>query len=60
MANEQREGETLQEYRDRLNREFEEKFPKLARLSSRDPWDPSDDVFLEFVTGEKLKPPRES
>src|SRR5271156_4082909 len=29
MANEQRKDETLDEYRDRLNREFEEKFPKL-------------------------------
>jgi hypothetical protein len=59
MANEQRKGETLEEYRDRLNREFAERHPKLAKLSSPEPWDPSDDVFLETVTGEKLKPRRE-
>ena len=59
MATEQRKDETLQQYRDRLNREFEDNHPKLARLSSSEPWDPSDDVFLEFVTGEKLEPSRE-
>jgi hypothetical protein len=60
MANEQRKDETLQEYRDRLNREFEENHPKLAKLSLSGPWDESDDVFLETVTGEKLEPRRES
>ncbi len=60
MANEQRNDETLQEYRDRLNREFEERFPKLARLSSPEPWDESDDIFLETVTGEKLERRREA
>jgi hypothetical protein len=60
MANEQRKDETLQEYRDRLNREFEEQFPKLAKLSAPGPWEESDDVFLEFVTGEKLERRRES
>jgi hypothetical protein len=60
MANEQRKDETLQQYRDRLNREFEEKYPRLAKLSIREPWDESVDRFLEFVNGEKLEPRRES
>jgi hypothetical protein len=60
MANEQRKDETLAEYRARLNREFAERFPKLARLSSDEPWEESDDVFLEFITGEKLERRRES
>jgi hypothetical protein len=59
MANEQRKDETLKEYRERLNREFEEKFPKLARLSVRGPWEESDEVFLETVTGERLERRRE-
>jgi len=60
MANEQRRDETLKEYRERLNREFAENHPKLAKLSSPEPWEESDDVFLEFVTGEKLERRRES
>jgi hypothetical protein len=60
MNYEQQKDETIQAYRDRLNREFEERFPELAKFSSGEPWDPSVDVFLEFVTGEKLEPPRDS
>ncbi|HEY2052980.1 MAG TPA: hypothetical protein VGH14_03490 [Solirubrobacterales bacterium] len=59
MASEQRKDETLQQYRDRLNREFEEKYPRLAKLSSPEPWDESVDLFLEAVTGEKLERPRD-
>jgi hypothetical protein len=33
MASERQNGETLQEYRDRLKREFDEKFPRLANSS---------------------------
>jgi hypothetical protein len=52
MATEQRNDETLQQYRDRLNREFEERYPELAKFSSSEPWDESVDLFLEAVTGE--------
>jgi hypothetical protein len=52
MANEQRKDETLQQYRDRLNREFDERYPELAKFSASGPWDESDDLFLEAVTGE--------
>jgi hypothetical protein len=60
MANEQRRGESLKDYRERLNREFEEKYPRLAKLSTREPWDESVDIFLEAVNGEKLERRRES
>lgn len=60
MNYQQQNDETLQQYRDRLNREFAERFPELAKFSSDEPWDESDDVFLEFVTGEKLERRRES
>jgi hypothetical protein len=60
MANEQRKDETLQEYRDRLNREFAEKYPELVWHSSPEPWDESDDVFLEAVTGEPVRRGHES
>ncbi|HEY2478392.1 MAG TPA: hypothetical protein VGI17_06640 [Solirubrobacterales bacterium] len=60
MENEQRKDETLAEYRDRLNRDFEERFPRLAKLSAPGPWDETDDIFLETVTGEKLERRRES
>lgn len=60
MDYEQRKDENLQQYRDRLNQEFDEQFPRLAKFSSRDPWDESVDLFLEMVTGEKLEPRRES
>jgi hypothetical protein len=60
MENGQRKDETLEEYRDRLNREFAEQFPKLAKLSAPGPWDETDDIFLETVTGEKLERRHES
>ncbi|HEX4307647.1 MAG TPA: hypothetical protein VHZ54_16545 [Solirubrobacterales bacterium] len=60
MANEQRNGETLNEYRERLRREFRERYPELVKYSSPEPWDESDDIFLEALTGEKLEPRRES
>ena len=54
MASEQRKGETLQAYRDRLNREFAETFPRLASLSQRKgPWTEGDSKWFEAMTGEK-------
>jgi hypothetical protein len=60
MNYEQQKDETLQEYRDRLNREFDERYPELAKYSAVGPWDESDDRFLEAVTGEPQGRPRES
>jgi hypothetical protein len=60
MATEQRNDETLQQYRDRLRREFRENHPRLAELSMPGPWDEKSDLFLEAVTGEKLERRRES
>jgi len=59
MASEQRKDETLQQYRERLRREFRENHPKLAELSIPGPWDEKGDLFLEAVNGEKLEPRRE-
>jgi hypothetical protein len=56
MASEQRKDETLQQYRARLNREFEEKYPRLARLKFPWPWDESCDRWFEAVTGETIPP----
>jgi hypothetical protein len=55
MASEQRKGESLQAYRDRLNREFAEKFPRLASLSQhkKGPWTEGDSKWFEAMTGEK-------
>jgi hypothetical protein len=54
MASEQRKGETDQAYRDRLNREFAEKFPRLASLSQhKGPWTEGDSKWFEVMTGEE-------
>lgn len=60
MANEQRKDETLQEYRDRLRREFRRDHPGLLKYTMPGPWDEKGDLFLEAVTGETLERPRES
>jgi len=54
MVSEQRKGETLEAYRARLNREFDDKFPELARFSFPWPWDEQDDLWFEAVTGETI------
>jgi hypothetical protein len=56
MASAQRKDETLEEYRKRLNREFDEKFPTLANFGFPWPWDESTDRWFEAVTGETLPP----
>jgi hypothetical protein len=55
MDYKQRKGETLQQYRERLNREFAERFPKLATLSLPGPYDEKDYVFFETVLGESVR-----
>jgi hypothetical protein len=60
MANEQRKDETLQEYRDRLRREFRRDHPGLLKYTMPGPWDEKGDLFHEAVTGETLERPRES
>jgi hypothetical protein len=57
MADEQRKDEAPEVCRDRLNREFAEKFPRLASFGLPGPWDEKDDIFFETVTGEPV--PRE-
>lgn len=54
MNYEQRKDETLRQYRDRLNREFAERYPKLAELSLPGPYDEKDYVFFETVLGEPV------
>jgi hypothetical protein len=54
MASEQRQDETLEQYRVRLNREFDEKFPRLAKFKLNRPWDEKDDRWFETVTGETI------
>jgi hypothetical protein len=54
MASEQRQDETLEKYRERLNREFDEKFPELKRFKFPWPWDDKDDLWFEAVTGETI------
>jgi hypothetical protein len=54
MASEQRQHETLERYRERLNREFDEKFPELAKYRFPWPWDESTDRWFEAVTGEAI------
>lgn len=56
MASERRNGETLGAYRDRLNREFDEKFPELVKYQLSRPWDELDDLWFEAVTGETISP----
>ncbi len=56
MASEQRKGESLQAYRDRLNQEFDEKFPGLKRFQLQRPWDELDDRWFEALTGETIPP----
>jgi hypothetical protein len=50
----QEKSETLQQYRDRLNREFAERFPKLATMSLPGPYDEKDEIFFETVLGEPM------
>jgi hypothetical protein len=54
MASEQQKDETLEKYRERLNREFDEKFPELAKFEFPWPWDESMDRWFEAVTGETI------
>jgi hypothetical protein len=54
MDYQQRHNETLQLYRDRLNREFAERYPALAELSLPGPYDEKDYVFFETVLGEPV------
>jgi hypothetical protein len=54
MDYEQRKDETLQQYRDRLNREFADRWPKLAALSLPGPYDEKDDLFFEAILGEAV------
>jgi hypothetical protein len=54
MATEQRQDETLEEYRVRLNREIDEKYPSLANRGFPWPWDESCDRWFEVVTGETI------
>lgn len=54
MDFEQRKDETLRQYRDRLNREFAERYPKLAELSLPGPYDEKDYAFFETVLGEPV------
>jgi hypothetical protein len=60
MEKEQREDESLAEYRERLRREFRRDHPGLVKLTMPGPWDEKSDLFLEAVNGEKLERPRES
>jgi hypothetical protein len=56
MASEQRKDESLEKYRERLNREFDEQFPNLAKLQFPWPWDEKDDLWFEAITGESIPP----
>jgi len=60
MDYEQRNEETLQQYRERLRRELRRDHPGLVKYTMPGPWDEKGDLFLEAVTGEKLERPRES
>jgi hypothetical protein len=54
MDYEQRKDETLEDFRARLNRDFDARFPRLARLKLHRPWDEKDDLWFEAVTGEAI------
>jgi len=60
MEKEQQRDETRQQYRERLRREFRRDHPGLLKYTMPGPWDEKGDLFLEAVTGEKLKRPRGS
>jgi hypothetical protein len=60
MEKEQREDETLEQYRERLRSEFRRDHPGLMKYTMPGPWDEKSDLFLEAVTGQKLERPRES
>jgi hypothetical protein len=52
MASTRPKSVALDEDRDQLNREFREKFPRLASFGLPGPWDEKDDIWLEHMTGE--------
>jgi hypothetical protein len=57
---EQRKGETLEQYRERLRSEFRRDHPGLVKYTMPGPWDEKGDLFLEAVTGERLERRSES
>jgi hypothetical protein len=52
MDYEQREDEDLEQFRERLRREYRRDFPSLAAIALPGPWDERDRIFLEYMTGE--------
>jgi hypothetical protein len=52
MDYEQRKDENLEDFRERLRREYRRDYPSLAAIALSGPWDEKDDIWLEHMTGE--------
>jgi hypothetical protein len=48
----QRKDEDLEQFRERLRREYRRDFPSLAALAVPGPFDEKDRIWLEHMTGE--------